>query len=211
MTAQKGNILPVILVILATVALVSGIFWWRSSVSISQKACTLEAKLCPDGSSVGRSGPNCEFAACPTSTDKTAHWKTYTNSAMNLSVKYPPDKLFQISGDQTKSVSFITPNTGYGFTVTVKDNPDYLSPIFWLNKNFHLLYKNVRIDGRPVALSDIKTVDTGSGGGPAIEVTGENLPSFVLIGHPYKDKIYWVDGSTLEPDLFKLILDTIRI
>ena len=27
--------------------------------------CTLEAKLCPDGSSVGREGPNCEFAACP--------------------------------------------------------------------------------------------------------------------------------------------------
>ncbi len=29
-------------------------------------ACTMEAKLCSDGSSVGRSGPNCEFAECPT-------------------------------------------------------------------------------------------------------------------------------------------------
>lgn len=29
------------------------------------KACTMEAKLCPDGSYVGRTGPNCEFAACP--------------------------------------------------------------------------------------------------------------------------------------------------
>lgn len=28
-------------------------------------ACTMEAKLCPDGSSVGRTGPNCEFAECP--------------------------------------------------------------------------------------------------------------------------------------------------
>lgn len=28
-------------------------------------ACTMEAKICPDGSSVGRSGPNCEFAPCP--------------------------------------------------------------------------------------------------------------------------------------------------
>lgn len=27
-------------------------------------ACTLEAKICPDGSSVGRTGPNCAFAAC---------------------------------------------------------------------------------------------------------------------------------------------------
>ena len=28
-------------------------------------ACTAEAKLCPDGTSVGRTGPNCEFSACP--------------------------------------------------------------------------------------------------------------------------------------------------
>lgn len=31
-----------------------------------QVACTQEAKLCPDGSAVGRIGPNCEFAPCPT-------------------------------------------------------------------------------------------------------------------------------------------------
>ncbi len=29
-------------------------------------ACTKEAKICPDGSSVGRTGPKCEFTACPT-------------------------------------------------------------------------------------------------------------------------------------------------
>jgi hypothetical protein len=28
-------------------------------------ACTMDAKMCPDGSAVGRSGPNCEFAPCP--------------------------------------------------------------------------------------------------------------------------------------------------
>lgn len=27
--------------------------------------CTEEAKLCPDGSAVGREGPNCEFPECP--------------------------------------------------------------------------------------------------------------------------------------------------
>lgn len=30
----------------------------------AQVACTMEAKVCPDGSSVGRSGPDCAFAAC---------------------------------------------------------------------------------------------------------------------------------------------------
>src|SRR3989344_4414359 len=33
----------------------------------SPVACTMEAKQCPDGSYVGRSGPNCEFAECPKS------------------------------------------------------------------------------------------------------------------------------------------------
>jgi hypothetical protein len=28
-------------------------------------ACTEEAKVCPDGSAVGRGPPNCEFAPCP--------------------------------------------------------------------------------------------------------------------------------------------------
>lgn len=30
-----------------------------------QVACTMEAKICPDGSAVGKIGPNCEFALCP--------------------------------------------------------------------------------------------------------------------------------------------------
>lgn len=29
-------------------------------------ACTQEAKICPDGSYVSRTGPNCEFTPCPT-------------------------------------------------------------------------------------------------------------------------------------------------
>ena len=28
-------------------------------------ACTMDAKICPDGSAVGRIGPDCEFAPCP--------------------------------------------------------------------------------------------------------------------------------------------------
>lgn len=30
--------------------------------------CTMDAKMCPDGSYVGRSGPSCAFAACPVAT-----------------------------------------------------------------------------------------------------------------------------------------------
>ncbi len=36
-----------------------------SAPSPAGKACTTEAMRCPDGSYVGRTGPDCEFAACP--------------------------------------------------------------------------------------------------------------------------------------------------
>jgi hypothetical protein len=38
-------------------------------------ACTMDAKVCPDGSAVGRTGPQCEFQACPgenSDTDSTS-------------------------------------------------------------------------------------------------------------------------------------------
>jgi len=39
---------------------------WQSSIGMAKQVpCTMEAKLCPDGSYVGRVGPNCEFASCP--------------------------------------------------------------------------------------------------------------------------------------------------
>lgn len=66
-----------IIYIFIAIAIIAGVF----STFISSKdqeqifkedevvACTAEAMLCPDGSYVGRSGPNCEFAACPAVND----------------------------------------------------------------------------------------------------------------------------------------------
>jgi len=33
--------------------------------AVPPTACTMEAKICPNGESVGRTGPACEFTACP--------------------------------------------------------------------------------------------------------------------------------------------------
>ncbi|TAK95837.1 hypothetical protein EPO05_02995 [Patescibacteria group bacterium] len=39
-----------------------------SMLPTQPKACTEDAKICSDGSAVGRTGPNCEFAECPKTT-----------------------------------------------------------------------------------------------------------------------------------------------
>jgi hypothetical protein len=44
-------------------------------------ACTMEAKLCPDGSAVGRTGPNCEFEDCPIATSDTISGKLCTTTS----------------------------------------------------------------------------------------------------------------------------------
>ena len=51
--------------IVALLLIVIIFFGTRSKPDDTIIACTMEAKLCPDGSAVGRIGPNCEFAKCP--------------------------------------------------------------------------------------------------------------------------------------------------
>ncbi|MFA5173497.1 MAG: hypothetical protein WC435_03840 [Candidatus Paceibacterota bacterium] len=54
------------LIIAVLVLILAGgiLFFVYYSKKSEPKSCTLEAKICPDGTSVGRSGPNCEFAKC---------------------------------------------------------------------------------------------------------------------------------------------------
>ncbi len=55
--------------IIGFIVVVTLILIWRAPAAPLPAACTMEAKICPDGSAVGRTGPNCEFAACPTAAD----------------------------------------------------------------------------------------------------------------------------------------------
>jgi hypothetical protein len=45
------------------ITIVSGVIIWQ--LIPKHFGCTTEAKICPNGSSVGRTGPSCEFSKCP--------------------------------------------------------------------------------------------------------------------------------------------------
>jgi hypothetical protein len=73
-TNQKTiNIISAIVAILVVAGL--GVFWYVKNLPggiTGPVACTQEAKQCPDGSYVGRTGPHCEFAQCPSAGTSTA-------------------------------------------------------------------------------------------------------------------------------------------
>jgi len=60
--------------------------------------CTMEARSCPDGSSVGRVGPKCEFEACPGA--KNAPVKEFTVTGQNFS--FGPALMTVKEGDKVK-------------------------------------------------------------------------------------------------------------
>ena len=65
--ASKNSHVPIILAIVLAVAVVTVVVvTYTMKQSPRQVACTQEAMVCPDGTSVGRTGPNCEFTPCST-------------------------------------------------------------------------------------------------------------------------------------------------
>ena len=101
---QKGFILPVIIAVVVVALLgVGGYFaYTQYSSQISQGdqdnaedtgdnqdkngvACTQEAMQCPDGSYVGRTGPNCEFTPCPETNAEKLITLTYGEAKKEIS------------------------------------------------------------------------------------------------------------------------------
>lgn len=89
----------VILLVLIIAGLTVGIFILLPKIFVAPGpvACTLEAKLCPDGSYVGRVPPSCEFAPCPPQTlyevepqTENNEWKTSSDGVIEFSY---PEKL----------------------------------------------------------------------------------------------------------------------
>jgi len=60
---SNGRILGIIIFI-SILSIVIYKFYTAIPVTKISPACTEEAKICPDGSTVGRTGPNCEFTPC---------------------------------------------------------------------------------------------------------------------------------------------------
>jgi len=81
---KRRLIISVFVVVLGVliIAAAAGAYWYFSKSK--PVACTEEAKICPDGSFVGRAGPNCEFAECPSGTNDGQNCIQVITPAKNL-------------------------------------------------------------------------------------------------------------------------------
>lgn len=108
-TDQRGTILPVVLIVLAVVlaGAIGAILVVRNpSSNANNVQCTLEAKLCPDGSSVGRVPPSCAFAACPLVNVNASN----TNASQSLTT---PDGTISLVCAQDEDCRLINPSESY--------------------------------------------------------------------------------------------------
>jgi len=127
MAKEKGNlILAIIVVVCFTAVIAMGLYLiYDKSLftkeQVKSVACTQEVKLCPDGSNVGRIGPNCAFAACPivkvpvvktpvVEINETDSWLTYKNDKHGFEIKYPPSWIFYDIDDDFLVMNFCGPD-----------------------------------------------------------------------------------------------------
>lgn len=82
---------PIFIILVAVAAVLGGAVFYYTKVSRRpvQVACTQEAKQCLDGSYVGRTGPNCEFAACPIASISTPAQPTGTTTTAASTRRLP--------------------------------------------------------------------------------------------------------------------------
>jgi len=139
-----------LIIILVILILSVGGFYFFTNKKVNTVACAQEAMICPDGSAVGRTGPNCAFAPCPTVQDPTADWQTETNSQSGFEFKYPAsfsavnqqpkiltgDCNYNVFPDSCPNINDIVikdlASTGGDINV-IKSNLSY--PSYWKNPN----------------------------------------------------------------------------
>lgn len=74
-----------IFLIIVLVVLIIGIkvYYFFAEKTLNSVVCTQEVKICPDGSIVSRTGPNCEFTLCSSKEEAIINFGKWDNKSLN--------------------------------------------------------------------------------------------------------------------------------
>lgn len=218
---QKGQTLIFLLVGILVIAVAGGAYYlgrFSQNFSPTQKTCTKDARICPNGISVGRSGPNCEFTPCPSTSpnpsDETADWRTYTNTQYGFSIKYPQSWSQYIDSnwnfaDLSPDVNTGTPGGGRLSGVRIGVDDPQGDPTHSFNKDrlnaFDLLKKQA-IDPSDVHYETLNSIQIARSN-RGIPGAGNGGPSVYI----QKDRIIIeISGESLDEKTFNQILATFK-
>ncbi|MBU3924401.1 hypothetical protein KJ854_00515, partial [Patescibacteria group bacterium] len=90
----------VILIIIGVLVLGGGAYYFLTNKTQKSGGCTIEVKICPDGSAVGRIGSSCEFTQCPiVKPEEITNFKTYRNEEYEFEFEYPDSFEYETTND----------------------------------------------------------------------------------------------------------------
>lgn len=123
-------------------------------------ACTMEAKLCSDGSYVSRTGPNCEFVLCPENkiqiSTRTSINKTINNNGVLITPlevtedsRCPQDTNCMWSGTVKLRVKLESGTTNQEITMTLG-----AKAIYFMDKNITLVSVSPNATKDPILQKD---------------------------------------------------------
>lgn len=154
-------------------------------------ACTMEAKLCPDGSYVGRQGPDCAFAACPGETSSGSTLiQTVSDGTITFSV--PSEFGIAVKPEQLVITSYIPPcEEGFGYCLyyndTNYDDTNFESAGIGIVKRTDLVTGTACLNTQPSGYTNLQPVIRDS----------ENYTTSVFaplgdaaMGHSTEDRVY---------------------
>ena len=174
-----------------------------TATSTDQVACTMEAKLCPDGSYVGRQGPRCEFKACPGLNIDISSWKKVTHEGYGFGLSYPKNykytdriKTTYSGGDVWYIVNVDDPSGKASLKFEM--NPDGYGPIF-PNEVWSLERGQ---NGLIVTREEVQPVTENN--------TGDRVLITASLDNFYWTIIYPKNNTAFRPVL-KRVLETFRI
>ncbi len=206
MNTKGIAILPVVVIVAGLLAFgATGYFLYSSFKNTNERAdtnaglvnlntnegipCTADAKLCPDGSSVGRTGPNCEFAACPgmnantnvnASADVTKDWTMHLNEK-GWSIRFPKTYQQSITRGFTKpdSVVKVAESTDIDsqYAIYIEEYPNDASnrsTYAWQSGGYQEPYPAGFVDKESVALGNIEATRF------KVNVTGQDVHYYYI-------------------------------
>lgn len=150
---QKGfaNLIIIVAVIVAFSA-IGATYLVSNKGKVNQpfaRACTMEAKQCPDGSYVRRIGPACEFTACPSATTQSAEVGVINNFIAQWNVLQKSIPISPVLGSTTWQVDHFQFIGNNRLLIAFEDGHIMSAAVFGYDTNNNFNYINTFKDDYP--------------------------------------------------------------